>query len=758
MSSTDNLENGNEEFEEDYDDYVPLPSSLFSFSPLENYLQNLTSQVGHDIALLRKQMNRSRENAKHARMSVRQIKQYLSEKMPQLEKSHRKALALITNTGPSRPVYVSASHGSLPSGSESIGEREPDMADRTMTPLRPQSGSRVHEVSTLTPGEVDDRLIVDPLLAEDTNPPLTASESPVGGAERMTSPDLVSGSKNSTSGGKGSTSLKEFGLNSGGGVELTDLIPSDDDVDVEDEESDSGPEGFEAQQRRRQEKMAKRPPRKQSVDRRSSKGSDGNLSHNNSYTASQNREHSEGSMVRPNSAYAEKLMGMIQDLKKSVKILENKVELQQEKAAKAAEDSSSTTERLSATITELHKCEQDYLQLSRWLGLYNGQTGESVISTQSTEPGSSQPSGGMLSEQQIDSLIANSPLLLALRRIILKDVTDRIANSAETQSKDISSTVATLREEMQKFVSEEKVINIVETHGKDEVREVISEYERRLMEMELTTIRRPEFVTALKTKADAYLINQQSKVGASEMFTMEKRLHERIEELEERVAYYEAERAELREIILSLLKVENPAMEGSANKLLARRAFPAFQPRATVYSSNDERAATGSQADASAGSFSKMSDPSFQPHEVTNKPIYRLMNGDPEQRTFATLADNNNSNNSSSRRGRADVMKVSHDSEAGVRSMNSNSMNQNSRPSSSSQRNNDATPPPGAKPAKGPRGSARSGEKNENHETNRREMIGLTRNQEAYARFVTQDFNRNVVDNLPPIAYDRKNV
>eukprot|EP00796_Vickermania_ingenoplastis_P010653 gene10653-7400_t len=673
--SEDHKEEEQEEQEEQQ--YVPLPSSLFSFAPLEEYLQHLTFQLACDINDIKRQMSRSSDNAKHARMSVRQIKQFLSEKMPQLEKSHKAALAAVSSVTGTPKIAAS---NSLPSGGGSMhsqgstGEKEPILTDRTMTPLRPPSGSKGSEFSVIPPKE-DER---------EGSRHTPAEQGEQATTEEKAEPAAVSG------------------------MQLTDIAPSASDED----EDEKGSIHLSLSEIR--EDIGRK------TDSRNS------APYSSSRPGSQNDRLSDRSWNQNSTTSHKRVMALIKGLQEQIDEVKKEMSSGEEKSQKLMESARHSRHQIKDALVEVRRCEQDCHHLFQLLGGSHAEAGESdAVGTQSGEATSVQSTP---SEQQMENMIANSPLLLALRRVLLKDLADRVANSAEVQSKDITTTVSALREDMDKFVTEEKVMAMVEAHGKDEVREVITEYERRLMEIELTSVRRQEFATAMKTKADAYLINQQTKVGASEVLSMEKRLYERIEELEERVAYYEAERSELREIILSLLKVENPGMETTA--LLARKAFPPFRPRTVVYSSADTKDYNPSvkEFDHNPNS-SKMSEPSFQPHEVTGKTIYRLMSGDGEQNTFATL---------SGRRGQRPDSKDQ---------VNSSSQIDSSASSPPVRENSTLNP-------KLEKRSSRSSPKNsEKSELAKREMIGMTRNQEAYARFVTQDYNRNVVENLPPLPY-----
>lgn len=614
-------------------EYLPVLQELVSLSPLESYLRNLSERLGKDIYELQSQMKRSADNAKHARMSVRRVKQFLSEKMPQIEKNQHAILSGHSNSF----GEGNGNHSPPPMESQGSFTREP-MTERTMTP------------------------------------------------KFFHNPDSEGGSDHPQT---SATSTKKE-------MSFSDIQLSDSESDVPS-------------------------PSDGAITRKTATYS-GNMSRSNV-----------SNDIRRVSENPEQVAGSIW---KTLETLETKVSDSIEGVSRVSGRCDVHDQKFESTNLRLEACQHDIHMMATLLGLM-----ESNLKTDPPQPTEVAGDGSMISvspltTELVESMMASSPLLLAFRQIILKDVADRFAHGLELQAKEIGNRVTAIQDDMLSLVTEEKVLSLITSHGKEEVREIVTEYERRLMEIELTTIKRQEFVTALKTKADAYLITQQTKVGASEMLSVEKRLYERIEELEERVAYYEAERSELREIILSLLKVDNPSLDVSASKLFSGKVFPQFRPRSVVYPADK------SMNNESTSARASFVEPSVQPHQLADKPIYRLISsGTQDSTVFATLERGNGTSQSVSERAASGG--ASHPDASLLSS--APSVEPNSTRSNKSISGKWTSPVRQTKPLEKPDANPVQ-----------REMIGLTRNQEAYARFVTQDYNRNVVESLPPIPYDGK--
>lgn len=578
------------------------------------------------------------------------------------------------------------------------------------------------------------------------------------------------------------------------------------------------------------------------------------------------------------SQNTQKLLALFKRLRKDHEELRAEVNADREKDKRAIEDHSSTKKRLASTILELQESQENLRQISQWLGLLNFQTGETEHLPYATpqlpivEVNSENRLAGLYAldslSEKVEPMLAISPLLMTFRLILLKDFQERTAHLSELHHKEVGTSTTAIRNEMQKLFAETKERENAEIAARENLNEVLAAHDRRLTELELTAICRPEFVSALRGKADAFSVSQQTKAGVSEISMVERRLHRRLQELEERVAYYEAERKELREIILALLQLDKEGMLDEIknnNALLASSPFPPFPPRSLLYNSSslsEREKETLSLGNKDAEETRSVNELNVDPNHVTHKIIYRVMphesttpkragkrgialsgrneplNNSLEEVTFAAFVGGNSSGfakenaantlkdaastataqegslrdedsrypeKGRGRRGRDGASSTtcypSSISGIGSERISSGvSLRQNgvSSPLPHSSLNaagngrHEGVEKPSTMDAKQLTAGRASGihrpGREGSHKTSRngvatsnsksiahnasssslrpegldqqnssdREMFGLTRNQEAYARYVTKDFNRNNVNSLPPIPYERR--
>lgn len=554
----------------------------------------------------------------------------------------------------------------------------------------------------------------------------------------------------------------------------------------------------------------------------------------------------------------QKLLVLLKRLRKDFDELQSQVDVDREKEKKTVEENLSTRERLATTIVELQESQRTLHQVSQWLGLLNSKTGETerlpfLPPSSANADGSTENSLASLYAldsfvDKVEPMIAISPLLMTFRQILFKDFHERTGNLSEACSKEIGTSSAALRFELDKFFTDAKEKEVTAIAARESLNDVLASYDRRLTDLELTAIRRPEFVSSLKGKMDTFSAAQQGKIGVPEISLVEKRIHRRLQELEERVAYYEAERKELREIILALLQIDKGKVvnEMKSSNLLGGSPFPPFPPRILLGNKNcpaTEERGSQSLSHSPLEERNYMNSSTIDPSQVVEKTIYRIMphnvttlrekggieNRSQEEITFATFTGASPTNllkdellNSSRTVTAAATLQdtalhqfQSQSSEEEKRrgtggsristnfSLQSWSVGGKNGHLHSSPSNPHTSPiqspffnePLNLKRERGERPSPKASHRlpsshsscihprtnEENHASgsntstrngieihspsksnglelrpnSNREMIGLTRNQEAYVRYVTKDFNRSNINNLPPIPYER---
>lgn len=664
-------------------EYGPPPPHLINVSPLESFLKTFTSQVGSDIASLQESMRFLHGSEKTLQKTVRNIQQFLLETLPQFEKADADLLQ---------------SPGSLSSAVQpgAIAERKTDRVlargeaerihwlpnstgmNRSTKEQRSTSSALKHTVS-----RSDNRASV-PISSPDETP----KEAPAG-------VDRWGGNESSPQQDDQEAPLLLLAQKP-----PEPSCPFSDTGTwsmIDDYVSDADGSTFEKKQL--------------SEDRQAEHK---NLVAGFYPELGEREDHWRHSVV----AQVKSLTDANRELQKNLEAQKLKVDHLEALCRSMQAQSSRTTEELSSF-------QKQCVALRDMFGISEVPQGDEE------EGGISLP-GNESTSMEVN--FANSPILLSIRQNILKDLGERQAHAAEMFRSDLSAATHELKEEIKKFITEDKVISIAEKSSKEEMRKLEEEYSRRVAHIEENYIPRGEFVATMKTKADAYLITQMRAV-TPDTTQLERRVFQKIDELEERLAYYEAERSELRSIILSLLKVEGAS---EAQATLGMRPFPPFQARAVVYSPKEaaERASAGGKALPTFAQESVAEEYGVLPESMTNKPLYRVVSDEVKQDVFVSHAGSGRPPSKlypakPSATGRA----------AGHRS-----------PEAPPQRVVSSSP------RKNKQSSAQGG-KVEKHEGEgeQKAMIGLTRNQEAYARFVTQDFNRHQVENLPPVSYDSRN-
>jgi hypothetical protein len=237
--------------------------------------------------------------------------------------------------------------------------------------------------------------------------------------------------------------------------------------------------------------------------------------------------------------------------------------------------------------------------LSDWLGTSglplndnNAAVGIGVMSEELEHPdGTHSPPSGATS-QSTEAVLSRSPLLLSFRRFLLRDLTERLTSVVDQQSKEFHDSVAHLEGRIQSgqcVVTGGDPQQSGESNG--DLLETVRTLSKRVNEVEQCTVKREEFTSLMRSKADSLLL--PVKADSAAVSEMERRLATRCANLEERCAYADAERAEFRAILRSLIAVQTSAAAAGASHRSDRTS-----PPPAPSTSNGSAAAGGPQRGA----------------------------------------------------------------------------------------------------------------------------------------------------------------
>lgn len=201
--------------------------------------------------------------------------------------------------------------------------------------------------------------------------------------------------------------------------------------------------------------------------------------------------------------------------------------------------------------------------MSDWLGMSGlplhdadgGENSERSTSTAGGEQGDALP-------QSTEAVLSRSPLLLSFRRFLLRDLTERLTSVVDQQSKDFHDSVAHLEGRIQ---TGQCVVTGVEAAPSGDatvdLQEAVEALSRRVKELDQRAVKREEFTSLMRSKADSLLL--PVKADSADVSNLERRLATRCADLEERCAYADAERAEFRAILRSLIAAQTAPAAGT---------------------------------------------------------------------------------------------------------------------------------------------------------------------------------------------------
>lgn len=353
-------------------------------------------------------------------------------------------------------------------------------------------------------------------------------------------------------------------------------------------------------------------------------------------------------------------------------------------------------EHISTVTAQIARLQRVTDSLSLWLGIRVDE-GTPQHEASAGEDGQRRGVAGKgPSDTAVEEVLAQSPLLLALRRFLLRDLSERVTHATDVQSKDAGKFVSSLKDELHDRASVEQVREMLGRHDG-----VVNGVDSRLRDVEATCVRRDELAVLMRGRfpGDA----PRDEGGASG------NIAQRVRDLEERLAYVETERNELRDLVRFLASKQSLGNQltpmNTADSVLGAFCSPTRTKLRDVLATVsadpcDPRASTVAATTTTA--------------KQDGRPIYRVLGT--SRAAFATPKP---------------------------------------IPSAS-------TPPPLQRAAsEGERTAAPQDDLLDTAaaaEVGRVEKvaIGMTANQAAYAAYVTGELNRSQIEQLPPLPYERR--
>lgn len=404
---------------------------------------------------------------------------------------------------------------------------------------------------------------------------------------------------------------------------------------------------------------------------------------------------------------------------------------------KALTESTETTKRctqlqeeMSRQLTEMQyrmkTYHRDFHQLTLWLGVYD-EKNQSIVqfSKDGTSGHKTFENLELNSASEDDTMMAasHSPLLLSFRRFLMRDLVDRVVHTAEIQNREVGTIVSSLKADVSQRVTPQRVLDIIDSRGTSDTQTLMLSFGKRLKEIENSYVRREDFTKGLRGKTDTLLTPVRDECAA--VSQLEKKVNNHYADVTERLAFFEAEREEFRKIVRSLIEISQ--QRGTA----AQPGMAAPPPTAIDYLLTDIKKMSLSQNRSSQGTgrMTRLGDlltpmdaasqseaaETPAPTNLDGRQLYRVLGGN---RGFASPV----------------VSKVT---PAPPRtSLKSATPNPRS-----------SLPVTGDPASKHLEGSGTPPSQ---------ELIGLTANQLAYKDRVLRNVNRDNVNSLPPLPYERK--
>ncbi|ORC87284.1 uncharacterized protein TM35_000232550 [Trypanosoma theileri] len=315
-------------------------------------------------------------------------------------------------------------------------------------------------------------------------------------------------------------------------------------------------------------------------------------------------------------------------------------------------------------------------------------------------------------QRELHEAMHSAPLFVEFRRLLLRDLADRLAEAKDQQSMALGNTMVALREELHRDVcrngnnnnnNNNNTVSITNSNTNNSVA-VSGEAERRLKGIDRNYVQRSELVATLRDKADNLAVSQ--KADETYVQNLEKRFLERITNLEERLSIYEAERREFRRILRAVVDTQQ-RREGNSGSCSAVAAAglrsPVVSPNLLVLEEavDPRRVRAGELL-------------------TSDEPQRALVTPSGRSKKCTTRSPSSPSTNHREKRKQRDLQE------------------QQQQQQQQQEKQQEPVWDVGAEGLRSPQVA-----------------VGLTVNQEAYANYVTSELNRRAVEALPPLPYER---
>ncbi|CCW69362.1 unnamed protein product [Phytomonas sp. Hart1] len=206
----------------------------------------------------------------------------------------------------------------------------------------------------------------------------------------------------------------------------------------------------------------------------------------------------------------------------------------------------------------------DFDGLSTWLGTYDAEAHMTRLPPFSPSPppgdygvGASELCNPGISaevEKAVDGMFARSPLLLALRRVITRDLHDRLAHWSELNAREVAGAMARVKSQIPSPSSPPSLVAAMTTPEAQKLATALVDYDRRIRQIEaglrLDRSGVDDGKSANPPGSFFSLVSNPQSIGArpSKDFAPG-----RWADFEERLVYLESEREEFRGILRALL-------------------------------------------------------------------------------------------------------------------------------------------------------------------------------------------------------------
>ncbi|CCW63702.1 unnamed protein product [Phytomonas sp. EM1] len=212
---------------------------------------------------------------------------------------------------------------------------------------------------------------------------------------------------------------------------------------------------------------------------------------------------------------------------------------------------------------EQHK--RNFDGLSIWLGTYD--PGEQITrlppSELSARPANPEvgcsdyfhPAFSPALEKEVDTIFSRSPLLLALRRIVTRELSKRMAHFSDMNAKDVEGAMEKVKSELATYPLPPSLAGSFKSQEAQQLALMFNNCDQRLKDIEnLTRHDRVAGGTLKPTRYSGAFSSLTSNPSSLVQMEAREYINNRYAELEERLVYLESEREEFRNMLRTLLE------------------------------------------------------------------------------------------------------------------------------------------------------------------------------------------------------------